>query len=232
MSILLRDIAGLDAAEGISAVNRDPLAAQARRFISRRLSSGAWKPGDRITIRSLATELGISTTPVREVLLQLVSSGCLELKQNTAFSVPDMSLEAYLETRRLRVLLEGEAAAVAASRATPLEVESLAKIHARLEAAERDDDIPGALEWNRAFHLTLVEFSRLRALVTFVETLWLRSGPMLNALYPRLMPWQQGIYGHDLVLAGLRERDPEKARAAIQSDIVAGGRQVEATLRG
>ena len=232
MSILLRDIAGLSATEEQAGVVRDPLAAQARRFISRRLSSGAWKPGDRITIRSLAKELGISTTPVREVLLQLVSSGCLELKQNTAFSVPHMSLDIYLETRRLRVLLEGEAAAVAACRTTPSEIQNLADIHAQLEAAERRNDIPRALEWNRAFHLTLVDLSRLRTLATFVETLWLRSGPLLNAIYPRVTSWQQGVYRHDVVLAGLRERDPDKARAAIQDDIVAGARQVEATLRG
>lgn len=210
---------------------RDPLAVQARRHITRRLTSGAWKPGERITIRALAQELGISTTPVREVLLQLTSLGCLELKQNTSFSVPPLSLDAYLETRRLRVLLEGEAAAVAAERASDKEVDDLAAIHARLEVAERDQDIPGCLEFNRAFHLTLVEMSRLTTLVSFVETLWLRSGPMLNALFPRVQPWQQGIYRHLDVIAGLRARNPERTRIAIQSDLIEGGAVIEAALR-
>jgi len=212
-------------------IMRDPLAVQARRLVSHRLSSGAWKPGERITIRALAQELGISTTPVREVLIQLASIGCLELKQNTSFSVPAMSLDAYLETRRLRVLLEGEAAAVAAERATDKAIDDLAAIHARLEVAESEKDVPGCLEYNRAFHLTLAEMSDLPTLVTFVETLWLRSGPILNALFPRVQPWQQGVYRHLEVIAGLRARDAERARRAIQSDIVEGGPFIEAVLR-
>ncbi len=192
---------------------------------------GAWKPGDRITIRALAQELGISTTPVRELLLQLVSIGCLELKQNTSFSVPPMTLDAYLETRRLRVLLEGEAAAVAAVRASEDEIDRLEAIHARLEIAERDQDIPGCLEYNQAFHLTLAEMSELATLFNFVETLWLRSGPILNALFPRVQPWQRGVYRHLDVLAGLRAHDPDRTRAAIQNDIIEGGPLIEAVLR-
>jgi GntR family transcriptional regulator, colanic acid and biofilm gene transcriptional regulator len=212
-------------------VVRDPLLAQARRYASRQLCSGAWKPGERITIRALAQELGISTTPVREVLLQLVSSGCLELKQNTSFSVPPMSLDAYLETRRLRILLEGEAAAVAAERVSDAEIDRLAAIHGRVEIAERDQDIPGCLEFNRAFHLTLAELSHMATLSNFVEILWLRSGPILNALFPRVQPWQHGIYRHLDVIAGLRARDPAKAKAAIQNDIIEGGPLIEAVLR-
>jgi DNA-binding GntR family transcriptional regulator len=231
LSILLSEKTGRTGAGQTNEVVRDPLLAQARRYASRQLCSGAWKPGERITIRALAQELGISTTPVREVLLQLVSSGCLELKQNTSFNVPAMSLNAYLETRRLRIMLEGEAAAVAAERVSDEEIDRLAAIHARVEIAESDQDIPGCLEYNRAFHLTLVEFSHMATLTNFVETLWLRSGPILNALFPRVQPWQRGVYRHLDVLAGLRARDPEKARAAIQNDIIEGGPLIEAVLR-
>lgn len=217
--------------DSTSVIVRDPLAVQARRHISRRLSSGVWKPGERITIRALAHELGISTTPVREVLLQLASIGCLELKQNTSFSVPAMSLDAYLETRRLRLILEGEAAAVAAERARDRDIDHLAAIHARLEVAERNQDVPACLEYNQAFHLTLAQMSHLSTLVTFVETLWLRSGPILNALFPRVQSWQQGIYRHLDVIAGLRAHDAEGTRTAIQSDIIEGGPIIEAVLR-
>lgn len=231
MSILSSEKTRPSAASQTSEIVRDPLLAQVRRYVSRQLCSGAWKPGERITIRALAQELGISTTPVRELLLQLVSIGCLELKQNTSFSVPSMSLDAYLETRRLRIMLEGEAALVAAERATPEEIDRLAAIHARLEIAERDQDIPGCLEYNRAFHLTLVEMSHMATLNNFVETLWLRSGPILNALFPRVQPWQRGVYRHLDVLNGLRARDAERTKRAIQSDIIEGGPLIEAVLR-
>jgi DNA-binding GntR family transcriptional regulator len=231
VSILLSEKAGQSPAGPASEIVRDPLLAQVRRYVSRQLTSGAWKPGERITIRALAQELGISTTPVREVLLQLVSIGCLELKQNTSFSVPPMSLDAYLETRRLRIMLEGEAAAVAAERASEDEIDRLAAIHARLEMAERDEDIPGCLEYNRAFHLTLVEMSHMATLNNFVETLWLRSGPILTALFPRAQPWQRGVYRHLDVLSALRARDAERTRSAIQNDIIEGGPLIEAVLR-
>lgn len=231
MSMLLGEKTGASAAGPASEIVRDPLLAQARRYVSRQLCSGAWKPGERITIRALAQELGISTTPVREVLLQLVSIGCLELKQNTSFSVPPMSLDAYLETRRLRILLEGEAAGVAAERASHEEIDRLAAIHGRLEIAEREQDIPGCLEHNRSFHLTLAGMSHMATLHNFVETLWLRSGPILNALFPRVQPWQRGVYRHLDVLEALRARNPKKTKSAIQNDIIEGGPLIEAVLR-
>lgn len=84
VSVSPGDLVSLEGTAGPDIV-RDPLATQARRFIVRQLGSASWKPGHRVTIRSLAQQLGISTTPVREVLMQLVSTGCLELKQNTSF---------------------------------------------------------------------------------------------------------------------------------------------------
>lgn len=143
-----------------------------------------------------------------------------------------MTLDAFLETRRLRLLLEGEGAAATATRSTVNEIKALARVQGHYVASEKAQDVPASLEWNRAFHLTLAEMSRLPTLVIFVETLWLRSGPMLNALYPRVNPSQIETFRHETVLAALRAGDADAARAAIQDDIVGGGWQLEATLRG
>jgi DNA-binding GntR family transcriptional regulator len=57
-------------------------------------------------VPGLATELGISTTPVREALLELTRSGLLVPMRNRGFRVERLSLEALDHLFTMRELLE------------------------------------------------------------------------------------------------------------------------------
>ena len=67
---------------------RISLTQQIENNIKNALVVGALKPGSRLVTREIAVNQGISITPVREVLLRLVSSGALQAAPAQAFMVP------------------------------------------------------------------------------------------------------------------------------------------------
>lgn len=204
-------------------IRRDNLTFQVKNFIGGGLMSGRFKPGERLTIRGIADVLGVSSTPVREALLQLVNEQALELRQNRSFTVPVLSLSRYLEIRDIRAVLEGHAAETAARVASSEEIEELSALHVALAEAELKGDNAAALDINQRFHLSLARASHLPILIALIESLWLQIGPFLNNLYPRARHWREAIHQHERVVEGLRMRDGALAREAIRMDLIEGG---------
>src|ERR1700749_2933544 len=68
--------------------------------------SGRVPPGSVYSVPGLATDLGISTTPVREALLELTRSGLLVAMRNRGFRVERLSLAALDSLFTMRDLLE------------------------------------------------------------------------------------------------------------------------------
>jgi DNA-binding GntR family transcriptional regulator len=103
--------------------------------IKKGLMSGQFKPGEVLTIRQLAHDYGISATPVREALQRLVAEHSLELLRNRSIAVPILTLDKFVELRRIRCLLEG----LAAELATPHFRDSdLARLESTIVEIDRD----------------------------------------------------------------------------------------------
>src|SRR5262245_34168818 len=66
--------------EGLAPLESQSLSDAIYRQLCERLMRGLLKPHQRLKIRDLARALGVSETPVREAVFQLVRDGALELK--------------------------------------------------------------------------------------------------------------------------------------------------------
>ncbi|RXL93469.1 GntR family transcriptional regulator, partial [Citrobacter sp. AAK_AS5] len=80
------------------------------------LIAGKLTPGDRLSLRSAAEQLGVSMMPVREAVNRLVADGGLEVAPNRAVRVPILTVSQFRDLTRVRVAIEGHAAAEAALR--------------------------------------------------------------------------------------------------------------------
>jgi DNA-binding GntR family transcriptional regulator len=65
--------------------------------------------------------------------------------------------------------------------------------------------------------------SRAEDLVSILETIWLRNGPLLKFLYPYAPPTYPGRHQHLILMEALQARDATAARQAIQEDILESG---------
>ena len=183
------------------------------------LIQGQLVPGQRLVHRSLASELDVSPTPVREALLRLVSEGALELDARGIAWVPRLAVDRYDEIIDLRLDLEGRAAARAAMLATPADIADLAAIQARFLQGRAVMDREVVLTENERFHFRVIGIAAMPVLQRVVESLWVQVGPTISLLFsaPRVLS-PEG-HAHDALIAALKAHDAEAARAAIRRDL-------------
>jgi DNA-binding GntR family transcriptional regulator len=186
--------------------------------LRRGLMIGAFVPGQTISLRRLADDLGTSSMPVREAINQLVAANALEMLPNRTVCVPHMTPARFEELSRVRQALEGMAAEMACQRATHELVKRLERINGELQRAIRERNIVQCLAKNQEFHFTLYEAANSEVLLPLIEPLWLMAGPIMYfSLISPDMPWDASA--HNDVLEALKARDPAAARRAIGRDI-------------
>jgi DNA-binding GntR family transcriptional regulator len=207
--------------KGLQVIGRGNLSAQVYGQLRAALMNGYYEPGQRLLIIDLARDLGTSVTPVREAIFRLVADGALEMQKVQTVTVPELSNEQIAELKTIRILLEGEAAAVAATIATPAQINHLARINDAFFASLQDGDPHQASEYNREFHLALVAIAEMPTVLSMVEMMWARMGGLIHRV--NLNRRRKRDYGPDHehygVLKGLRTKDSSLARLSIQNDI-------------
>ena len=184
-----------------------------------RIVNGALKPGAPLSEPALARELRLSRTPVREALSRLYEEGYVERVPGRGFRVALVTVQLIQNVFEVRQLLEGEAAARAAKRAT---VEDIARLRA-LAGAHPVVDSPEtnrkAFEANSRFHELLAASSRNALLVDLVRHC-LDQVTRFMALGVSLETFQRAAHAeHNAIVDAIESRDPEKARRAAEQHL-------------
>lgn len=197
---------------------RDTLQERVYEQVAGLILDGGIIPGQLVTIQSLADSFGVSAMPVREALKRLTAEKALTVVSGRSVGIPPLNLERLDDLRNVRLELEGAAAAWAAERADPATLERLDRDLERMDQAIASGDTKAFLQANRSFHFTAYRASNSPTLVGLVEILWLQISPYFNLLRG------SGNYvaanaNHRRLAEAVRERDPDKARAAIAADI-------------
>jgi DNA-binding GntR family transcriptional regulator len=137
-------------------LRRVSLRDQALAVIREALITGRIAPGTVHSAAGLATELGVSTSPVREAMLALVDVGLMESVPNKGFRAVTLTGRDLEEIVELRMLLEPPAM----GRVAALDLAGRAAHYTGLvdaiEATAAAGDVPGNLRADREFHLGLL----------------------------------------------------------------------------
>lgn len=180
---------------------------------------GGFVPGQKLTVRSVAQALGISTTPARDALNRLIGEGALINASAKTVVVPLLTQAALEEVTAMRLALEGLAAERGALNVMEQEITALEALQEKLNTALDGAHYRHVLEFNKHFHFTLYRATKMPRLVQTIETLWLRVGPSFNHLYPEFANSRRGVANHTAAIQGLRRKDAAAVRAAMESDI-------------
>jgi DNA-binding GntR family transcriptional regulator len=200
------------------------LGQQVYRRLHRRLMSGALLPGAKLTLRGLAEELGTSMQPIREAVLRLAAEGALELAPNRLIRVPRLDRGQADELWSMRVLLEGYAAALFASRAEPHEITKLEEINDNLRVGYATRDWKRIMRDAQAWALTLAGGARAPLFEATIVNLRMRSAPHLAASLYANAPddpafFQFTVHIQDELVLAVRSRDAERARDLRRADL-------------
>ncbi|PZF81228.1 GntR family transcriptional regulator [Jiangella anatolica] len=133
--------------------------------------SGEMKPGELYSAPGLAERFGISATPVREAMLDLVKQGLVEVVRNKGFKVTDMSETDLDQITRIRELLEPPTAAEAVAKISAQELAQLRNLASAIVDAAAAGDLISYIGADREFHVRLLSASGNQRLVRIVEEL-------------------------------------------------------------
>jgi DNA-binding GntR family transcriptional regulator len=188
------------------------------------LIAGQLAPGDRLSVREIASQLGISPMPVREAVNRFVADDALEVKPQSAVFVPLMTRERFVELRAMRIALEGMATAEAARRASPSELEAIRVAHAHLSqlVASPRPDPAAVVRGNQELHFAIYSAAHMPSLSKVIERFWLQVGPVLNFDLRTTPERLRRLAAHDHhanLVAALLHRDSPAARRALVKDI-------------
>jgi DNA-binding GntR family transcriptional regulator len=203
----------------VNIATEESVAAQVHQRLRLALMRSRYLPGEKLKLRVLAAELGVSATPIRAALARLVSEGALEQADRRSVRVPVMTDAHFREVVELRLDLEGKAASRAAEHAAPADVGALADIHSAMTAARLDGRMEAMMQENERFHMTLCTIARMPVLLRLVEGLWLQCGPLNAGLKSIRFLHQPEEHPHHDVIRALHRQDGALARLAIQRDI-------------
>ena len=198
------------------------------------LRSGRYQPGDRLPSEpQLAASLGVGRSAVREAIRELLTLDAVEVRHGKGTFVramqPDLMLppesfhqalerKVALELLEVRLIVEPEAAALAAARASTQDVERLRRDVEGLRSLGSLDTRPPE---DLGFHLDLVRAAHNGAL--------LRISTAIIAFYDhdQALPTERDYNEHRAVLQAIERRDGDGARRAMRAHLDA---EVEARL--
>ena len=125
---------------------------QAAEKLRRAILSGLFKPGDRLTEASLCERLGVSRPLIREALRSLEAEKLITIVPNRGPIVPIISWQDAQEIYQVRAVLEGEAAASFAKRATPADIKTMREALKRFNTADKTGNVFGRLNTTSQFY--------------------------------------------------------------------------------
>ena len=181
-----------------------------QRIFARQLEPGAW-----IDELKIAAELGISRTPLREALKVLAAEGLVAMKPRRGAYVAETSSDDVAQVYHLLALLESDAAAEVARKATDAQLAELRALHDRLERQLKQRGAFFAT--NEAFHLKLLEIAGNRWRQQIVSDL--RKIMKINRHHSlfRQGRLEDSLAEHRALMAALAARDARQVARLMKS---------------
>jgi DNA-binding GntR family transcriptional regulator len=202
----------------------EPLFSDIYRTLLHQVFRGELRSGTVIAEEALASQFGVSRTPVREALIRMINDGFLEKGTSRSYIVTEISIESVRNVFGLRYLLEPEAAAQAAS--NPLRMEALTRAGRILEEMRawpaEEKEIERLLEFHgldAGFHIAIAEASGNKQIAKFISELLKHSGHFWMRINLKGAPLANTVQEHFNILEALREGDPVKASEASRNHL-------------
>ena len=175
--------------------------------------TGKLEPGSMHSEQSIAADMAISRTPIREALLQLASEGLVEFVPQRGVRITEFNAEHLAQVFQFRAAIEGFCAAKLAGQARP---DALSRLDAELERQSAIIAADDRLAWVKAnmdFHTQIVASAGNKLMVDALASLashTMRIGYRMNYRRQRM---KESVDEHSAVVEAIRRRDSERAQA-------------------
>ena len=218
----------------LKSIERSTLWDRAYLALKSALLAGRYAPGERVVLRHVADDLGISLTPVRDAVNRLIAEKVLErggLGPAGAAIVPLLDEDQFSQLMTVRASLEPLAAAAAATHATAERIDAVERFLLEMKRSVKENRTEKYLEAHYQFHFGIYAMCEMPIVEEIIESVWLRCAPTLTLALPENIPSLKRYGSHVATIAALRKGDGEAAAAAVRGDFDSARKDIGAMLR-
>ena len=206
---------------------RPNISADVADMMRRMIVDGALEAGSRINEVHLARELGVSRTPLREAIAQLVREQTLVSVPRIGAFVKPLTLEEFEQIYPVRAILDPEALRLAGI-PPRAQIDQLDRLNAKLAGATDADRI---IALDDEWHLLLVAGCPNQVLIELIRDFIRRTRRYELALMRESENVSVTTDDHQAIIAALRRSDLEAAMAALRRNMQSGFEPIAAWLR-
>ena len=214
---------------------------QLRHVIAKRLRAAILaseiKPGEWLRQEQLAHKFGVSHTPVREALQDLVGEGLVEHIPYRGIRVIEFTVADLLDLYATRAFLESLAARHAAQNIPDETLAELRSLSDEMEQQRVQKNWTEYRQLNRRFHQVIYTASGHAYLIRTLDQMWTAFPTMMLGNFPataaRPIP-QRGASDkqeHLEIIAALETRNSERAEQLMRAHVEESGRRIAAVLK-
>ncbi|MET9212011.1 MULTISPECIES: GntR family transcriptional regulator [unclassified Nocardia] len=201
-------------------MNSALLGQSVHRQIRQMVLSGELAPGRSLSVPALATQLGVSRSPVREAVQQLIYEGLAVSAPHAGAKVAAVDAAQIRDVLAVRAALDGLAAAAAATRLTEADLDKLASIIAAQEANLDDaTDAARDAQLDLEFHTFIREASGNSCVVDELARLEAKAHLYRGDLWCSARNRRVALREHRRIVEALESGHPESARAAAEAHV-------------
>lgn len=194
-----------------------------REIIEERIATGIYMPGMQLDETELATEFEVSRTPIREALMQLASSGLIDMQPRRSAVVTEVSPKRLWEMFEVMAELEAMCGRLAARRITDHDHQMLLKAHQACKEAAENNNPDEYYKQNEQFHLAIYEASHNSFLIDECKSLKRRLSAY-RRLQLRVRDRMDTSYKeHSEIYMAITVGDAEQAEKLLRKHVVVQG---------
>ncbi|MFZ4806526.1 MAG: GntR family transcriptional regulator [Hyphomicrobiaceae bacterium] len=202
---------------------RRTLTEQTYAELRRRILGFEYPVGDRLDVETIARELEVSPSPVKDALRQLASEGLVEIQPRRGTSIRRFSRADVMEIFGVRGIIEPGAMAAAARGGglTPAVMAALEDTFREIAAASEGHDFrdhAAALEADTQFHLLVVEATGNAELLALART-FLGKARMMRHFAQGLPRAQATIEEHRRIVDALKSGREAAIESAVRDHL-------------
>jgi DNA-binding GntR family transcriptional regulator len=180
----------------------------------------------RLDERQLCEDLGGGRTPIREALSVLEQEGFVRTLPRRGIVVVRKTKREIVEMITVWAAIESMAARIAATHATPAEIDALTRL---MEAF--DEDPTGHLteysDANMAFHKAIIRLGGIGLMSSLTDTLFIHMRAVRAVTMTQDNRVQRSVSDHRAIIAALRSADPDRAERLVRDHTLGLAAHVE-----
>lgn len=179
-------------------------------------------PKSQLIENEIAQKLGISRTPVRAALKKLAYEGLVDIVPNKGAFIVEPTFEEFKQIASSRIILEKEAARLAALQIKAAEIHQLNKLLDEEMNYSQKRDLENYINTNMKIHMSIAKASKNKYFIKYIEELITKTTIYLiffDRFYSTSLEELNSIKEHKNLITAITGKDPQLSMELMEMHI-------------